>query len=87
MKNGENKLFELSSSYRRRSPHVHLDHNDHNEDQYSHHEQDERQPNERPVAQEQQDKQLKSGQLRQKKTARDHHHEDESPHYKPQQEH
>jgi hypothetical protein len=65
-------------------PHVHPDHNDHNEDQHSHHEQLAEQ---KVVAQEQYDTQPKSEQPRPKKTARGQHPEDKSPHYKPQQEH
>jgi hypothetical protein len=49
MKNGQP---ELSSSCRKGPPHVHLTHSDHNEDQYSHHEQQTKQPEERPMAQE-----------------------------------
>jgi hypothetical protein len=56
---------------------------DHNEDQYSHHEQ---QPEERPMAREQQDEQPKNVQPIHKKPARGQHSEDES-HYEPQQEH
>jgi hypothetical protein len=39
VKNGEAKPSELSSSCSKRPPHIHLNHSDHNEDQYSHHDQ------------------------------------------------
>jgi hypothetical protein len=60
VKNGEPEPFELSSSCNKRHPHVHRDHSDHSEDQYSHHEQQTEQPEERPVAREQQDEHLKN---------------------------
>jgi hypothetical protein len=80
VKNGEPGPSKLSSSCSKKSPHVNLNHNDHKEDQYSHHE-------ERPVAREQQDDQPKNVQPRQKEPARGQHPKDESPHYEPQQEH
>jgi hypothetical protein len=52
MKNGYPKPSELSSSCSKRHPHVYLDHSDHNEDQYSHHEQQMGQLKVRPVARE-----------------------------------
>jgi hypothetical protein len=87
MKNDESESSELSSSCSKRHPHVHLDHIDHNEEQYSHHEQQTKQLEERLVAREQQDEQPKNVQSRQKKPARGQHPEDKSPHYEPQQEH
>jgi hypothetical protein len=47
--NGEPEPSKLSSSCSKMPPHVHLDHIDHNEDWYSHHEQQTEQPMERPV--------------------------------------
>jgi hypothetical protein len=87
MKNVKPKPSELSSSCSKILLHIHLDHSDHNEDQYSHQEQYTEQLEERPVAQEQQGEQPKTVQPRQKKPARGQHPEDEPPHYEPQQEH
>jgi hypothetical protein len=47
--NGEPEPSKLSSSCSKMPPHVHLDHIGHNEDRYSHHEQQMEQPMERPV--------------------------------------
>jgi hypothetical protein len=87
MKNGELEPSELSSSCSKRHPHVHIDHNDHNKDQYSHHGQQTEQPEERLAVREQQDEKAKNVQPRQKKPARGQHLKDESPHYESQQEH
>jgi hypothetical protein len=38
MKNREPEPYEISSSCSKRHLHVHLNHSDHNEDQYSYHE-------------------------------------------------
>jgi hypothetical protein len=70
VKNSEPETYELYSTYSKMPPHVHLDHSDHYEDQYSHHEQQTEQPEERLVTREQHDKQLKSVQPRQKKPVR-----------------
>jgi hypothetical protein len=51
VKNGEPEPSELSSSYSKRPPHVDPNHNDHNEDQYWHHEQQTGQLEERLTAQ------------------------------------
>jgi hypothetical protein len=87
VKNDESESSELSSSYSKRTPHVYLNDNDHNKDQYSHHEQQTEQLEERLVAQEQQNEQSKNMQPRPKKPARGQHPEDEFPHYEPPQEH
>jgi hypothetical protein len=87
MKNDELEPSVLSSSYSKRPQYVNLAHNDHNEDQYLHHDQQTEQPEERSVAREQQDEQPKNVQPRPKKPARVQHPKDVSPHYEPQQEH
>jgi hypothetical protein len=87
VKNDKPKPSEISSFYSKRPPHIHLDHSDHNEDQYPHHKQQTEQPEERPMTRELQDEQSKNVQPRLKKPARGQYPEDESPHYESQQEH